>query len=37
MRRAIDENEKEVDLCVSPEGDRLEFEVNDERYVVFTR
>ena len=34
---AIDENEKEVDLYFSPEGDRLEFEVNDERYVVFTR
>ena len=34
---AIDENAKEVDLYFSPDGDRLEFEVNDERYVVFTR
>lgn len=34
---AIDENEKDVDLYFSPDGDRLEFEVNDERYVVFTR
>ena len=34
---AIDEDEKEVDRYFSPDGDRLEFEVNDERYVVFTR
>lgn len=34
---AIDDNEKDVDLYFSPEGDRLEFEINEERYVVFTK
>ena len=34
---AIDDNEHEVDLYFAPEGDRLEFEIHDQRWVVFTR
>ena len=34
---AIDDDEKDVDLYFSPDGDRLEFEINEERYVVFTK
>ena len=33
----MDENEKDVDLYFAPEGDRVEFEINDERYAVFMR
>lgn len=33
----MDENVKEIDLYVSPEGNELEFEIDGERTAVFTR
>lgn len=33
----MDENVREIDLYVSPEGDELEFEIAGERTAVFTR
>jgi hypothetical protein len=32
----MDENVKEIDLYISPEGDELEFEIEGERTAVFT-